>query len=73
MKFLLLTFIFLGLYKVPLSAACAVCFGDPNSPLTQSVGLGVWVLMAFIAGVLALFAAFFLNIRRRMKKFPAAH
>jgi hypothetical protein len=55
------------------ASACAACFGDPNSSLMQSIGIGVWVLMGFIAGVLILFAALFLNIRARMKKFSPAH
>ena len=48
--------------------ACAVCFGDPNSPMVKAVGWGIWTLMGFIGGVLILFAVFFLNIRRRIKK-----
>lgn len=73
MKTLLLTSFIFAIQEMPLANACAVCFGDPNSPLTKSIGMGVWVLMAFIGGVLLLFSLFFLNIRRRMKKFPTAH
>jgi len=56
-----------------MAAACTVCFGDPDSKLTQSMGWGIWVLMGFIGTVLVLFAALFLNIRARMKKLNAAH
>jgi hypothetical protein len=56
-----------------IASACSVCFGDPNSKMTQSIGWGIWVLMGFIVGVLILFAALFLKIRARMKKLSAAH
>jgi hypothetical protein len=53
--------------------ACSVCFGDPSSSLTTSMGWGIWVLMGFIVGVLSLFAVLFLNIRARMKKLSPVH
>jgi hypothetical protein len=36
-----------------LSFGCAVCFGDPNSLSTKGVLLGVFFLLATVAGVLA--------------------
>lgn len=48
--------------------ACTVCFGDPNSKLTQSIGWGIWVMMFFLVMVLSLFVGLFLNFRRRMKR-----
>ena len=72
MKALILAFIIISIQQVPSAFACAVCFGDPNSPLTQGVGLGIWTLMGFIGGVLALFSILFWNIRCRMKKFSTA-
>lgn len=61
--------IFVILLTTPaLARACTVCFGDPNSPLTTSVGWGIWVMIGFIGVVLALFGLLFLNIRRRMKR-----
>ena len=32
--------------------ACAVCFGDPNSPLTHGARAAVWVLLGVITFVL---------------------
>ena len=32
--------------------ACSVCFGDPDSPMVQSAGAGILVLLGFIAFVL---------------------
>ncbi len=45
--------------------ACAVCFGDPNSPMVQSVNSGVWFLLAVISSVLVGFACLFLFWQKR--------
>jgi hypothetical protein len=55
-------------FKTAFVQACSVCFGDPNSPLTQSIGWGVWTLIAFIAVVLFLFAVLFINFRKRISQ-----
>lgn len=36
--------------------ACAVCFGDPSSPLSKGVAAGVAFLIVVIGGVLAAIA-----------------
>ena len=46
---------------------CAVCFGDPSSPLTKGLNAGIFVLMVFLLAVLASFARLFLNIRNRTR------
>jgi len=46
---------------------CAVCFGDPTSPLTQGYNLAVIALLAVITAVLIGFGALFLNFRKREK------
>jgi hypothetical protein len=52
------------------AAACQVCFGDPNSPLTKSAEMGVWFLLAVIVLVEAGFGIFFLvYLRRRARDF----
>jgi hypothetical protein len=52
------------------AAACSVCFGDPNSPLTKSAEMGVWFLLAVIVLVEAGFGVFFLiYLRRRARGF----
>lgn len=38
--------------------ACAVCFGDPESNMTQSALLGVYFLGAVIGGLLICIASF---------------
>jgi hypothetical protein len=50
--------------------ACAICFGDPNSPLTKSAEMGVWFLLAVILIVEAGFGVFFfVYLRRRVRAF----
>lgn len=44
---------------------CAVCFGDPTSPLTHGYNYAVIFLIAVIAAVLSAFGALFLNFRKR--------
>jgi len=46
---------------------CAVCFGDPTSPLTHGYNMAVLVLLAVITSVLVGFAILFLNFRKREK------
>jgi hypothetical protein len=55
------------------ASACSVCFGNPASPLVQSIGLGIWIMLGIVTGVLALFAVLFWNIRCRTQKFAPAH
>jgi hypothetical protein len=50
------------------AAACSVCFGDPNSPLTHGVEMGVWFLLGVILLVQAGFGIFFfVYLRRRTR------
>jgi len=52
------------------AAACQVCFGDPNSPITQSAEMGVWFLLAVILIVEGGFGVFFfVYLRRRARAF----
>jgi len=45
--------------------SCAVCFKDPNSPMTKGIEMGVWVLLAVIAVLLVIFGKFFIVLKRR--------
>lgn len=52
------------------AAACSICFGDPNSPLTKSAEMGVWFLLAVILLVEGGFGLFFfVYLRRRARAF----
>ena len=54
------------------AAACQICFGDPDSPITKSAEMGVWFLLAVIILVEAGFGVFFLvYLRRRARGFHA--
>ena len=49
--------------------ACPVCFGQSDSPMAQGVNMGIYFLLAVVAGVLAAFATFFIYLARRAKTF----
>ncbi len=49
---------------------CAVCFGDPLSPMTQGYNLGVLTLLGVIGLMLLVFALFFINIYKRGRRTP---
>lgn len=53
------------------ASACAVCYGDPNSPMTKGVGAGVWVLLGCIFTLLAGFASMFLYWMSRSRRLSA--
>ncbi len=46
---------------------CAVCFGDPSSPLTKGYDYGVYTLLVVVVAVLTGFAFLFLNFRKRAR------
>lgn len=48
--------------------ACAVCFGDPNSPLTKSVVPAVLFLLGVVSLVLIWIAAWAVIWTRRARK-----
>jgi hypothetical protein len=57
-----------GLALTPrLALACPVCFGQNDSPMASAAKLGVIVMLVITGGVLAAFAAFFLNLMRRAR------
>lgn len=55
------TLVFLtGALLVSVDAnACAVCFGNPDSPMTKGMIAGVWVMVGCIGSLLAGFAGIF--------------
>ena len=46
---------------------CAVCFGDPSSPLTQGYNFAVIFLLVVTVLVLSAFGIMFLNFRKKEK------
>ena len=49
--------------------ACPACFGAGDSPLLDGARSGVWFLLAVTAVVQGGFAAFFIYLWRRSKRF----
>lgn len=47
--------------------ACAVCFGDPNSPMAIGASWGVLLLIGVTGAVLSAFAGFFLYLVKRSR------
>ena len=54
---------------VPAPAhACAVCYGDVDSPMTAGVNNGILVLLAVVAAVQIFFVVLFVGMRRRARQ-----
>ena len=51
--------------------ACAVCFGQSDSPVAWAVNMGVFVMLGFVAAVLSGFAAFMVYLARRARRFQS--
>ena len=47
--------------------ACAVCFGQSDSPMAWGVNMGVFLMLGVTGAVLAGFASFFVYLMRRAK------
>lgn len=51
-----------------MATACAVCYGDVDSPMTAGMNNGILVLLAVIAAVQVGFVALFVSIRQRTRR-----
>jgi hypothetical protein len=51
--------------------ACPVCFGQSDSPQAWAVNMGVFVMLGFVAVVLAAFAAFMVYLARRARRYES--
>lgn len=51
--------------------ACAVCVGDPDSPLTQGMIAGVLLLLGVIVSVLIAIAGFFIFLAHNSRRVSA--
>jgi hypothetical protein len=52
-------------YHPLFASACSVCMGDPNSKSAGAINAAIFLMLAFIGGVLALLVAFGLSLMRR--------
>ena len=66
--FLKILLMFLTLGPATTAHACAVCFGDPQSPTMQAVKWGIISLLLILCVVLALFTQFFFGFQKRAKE-----
>lgn len=55
-----------GLLTPRVLDACAVCYGDVDSPMTKGMNNGILVLLGVVAAVQGGFVGLFLSIRLRM-------
>ena len=51
------------------AAACAVCYGDPNSLLTKGMNNGILALLGIVGAVQVGFVAFFWTIWKRSRRY----
>lgn len=52
--------------------ACAVCYGEPDSPASRGLTLAIFALAAVVMGVLAGVVAFFIQASRKAGLVEAA-
>lgn len=57
--------VLLALFCAPHAQACAVCFGNSESKMTQGMLAGVFVLLFVVLAVLGGFVALFVHLARR--------
>lgn len=55
------------------ATACPACFGNPDDPMTKSIGWGILFLLVTIAAVLAVIAGFFVFLVRRAAQTAVAN
>jgi hypothetical protein len=51
-----------------MAAACATCYGEPNSPMTHGMNNAILTLIACVGVVYVGIGKVFLDFRRRSKK-----
>jgi hypothetical protein len=58
----------LVLFESQAIFACPVCYGASDSPMADGVNAAILALLGVTGGVLSLFGAFFLYLRKRSRK-----
>tara|TARA_Y100001970_G_scaffold249781_1_gene320747 strand:- start:179 stop:388 length:210 start_codon:yes stop_codon:yes gene_type:complete len=61
---LLILFIMLSNFVYP----CAVCYGDPNSPMSHGMNMGILTLLFVVVGILLTIVAFIISLYFKSKK-----
>ena len=62
-KFIFILIILIPGYIFP----CAVCYGNPNSPMTHGMNMGVLTLLGFISFVLSILVYSIITLSMRNK------
>ncbi len=52
--------------------ACAVCFGQSDSPMAWGTNMGIFLMLGVTGFMLAAFAGFFIYLMRRAQMFERA-
>ena len=47
---------------------CAVCYGDPNSPMSHGMNMGILTLLFVVVGILLTIVAFIISLYFKSKK-----
>jgi len=68
--YLILTigFVFFEMMVPAMIDACSVCFGDPTSPMSYGLKMGIVSLLVVLTFVLSGLAVFFLQVRKRARE-----
>ena len=61
-------FIIFSLCLINLIYPCAVCYGDPESPLSHGMNMGVLTLMGFIVFILMIILFSIISMSIKIKK-----
>ena len=63
----------LAIVAAPRAAfACAVCFGQSDSPMAWGTNMGIFFMLGLTVAVLCGFASFFIYLMRRARLFEQA-
>tara|TARA_B100000029_G_scaffold360547_1_gene353492 strand:- start:1397 stop:1618 length:222 start_codon:yes stop_codon:yes gene_type:complete len=55
------------IFSLNLLLPCAVCYGNPESPMAQGMNMGILTLMAFIVFILCIIAYSIISFSLRIK------
>tara|TARA_B100001123_G_C14334170_1_gene640393 strand:- start:110 stop:331 length:222 start_codon:yes stop_codon:yes gene_type:complete len=59
--------ILIFIFSLNILLPCAVCYGNPESPMAQGMNMGILTLMGFIGFVLCIIAYSIVSISLRTK------
>jgi LPXTG-motif cell wall-anchored protein len=54
-------------FHASTALGCAVCYGDPQAPMTNGMNMAILSLLGITGGVLSVFVAFFVFLRKRAR------